>query len=122
MPLSIPLSEPMRCDLRSMSTVLVVEDPLVSKLVRTVLQRHGYSVKVASPEEAAFLLGDPDAHIGVLLTNTPDRFLEFSQQLPLLYLSSSPDELFEAAFHSCRVVRKPFVPGELIRTLNELVA
>lgn len=103
-----------------MDTVLVVEDPLVSKLLRTVLQRHGYAVKLASPEEATSLLADPEANIGVLLTNTPGVFLEFSQRVRLLYLTSSPDLAFEAAFHSCRVVRKPFVPEELIRVLNDL--
>lgn len=98
----------------------MVEDPLVSKLLRTVLQRRGYSVKLASPQEAISLLADPDANLGVLLTNTPGRFLEFSQHVPLLYLTSSPDALFEAAFRLCRVVRKPFVPEDLIRVLYEL--
>ena len=120
MPLSIPLSEARNRELTSMGTVVVVEDPLVSKLLRTVLRRHGYDVKLASPEEAASLLADPDANIGVLLTNTPGMFVEFSQRVPLLYLSSSPDALFEAVFHSCRVVRKPFVPEELIRAVSEL--
>lgn len=121
MPVSSPLSVETRRDLTLMGTVIVVEDPLVSKLLRTVLQRHGYPVKVASPEEAGPLLADPDANISALLTNTPGAFLEFSQRVPLLYLTSSPDVLFEAAFHSCRVVRKPFVPEELIQALNELV-
>jgi len=106
----------------STGTVIIVEDPLVSKLLRTVLQRHGYPVKLASPQEAAWLLADSGANIGALLTNTPGMFLEFSQRVPLLYLTSSPDVLFEAAFHSCRVVRKPFAPEELILALHELMA
>jgi DNA-binding response OmpR family regulator len=121
MPVSIRHSEATRCDPMSLGTVIVVEDPLVSNLLRTVLNRHGYSVKLASPAEAASLLADPDAHIGILLTNTPGVFLEFSQRIPLLYLTSSPEVLYETAFHACRVVRKPFAPEELIRSLKELV-
>ena len=104
----------------SMGTVLVVEDPLVSKLVRAVLQKHGYEVKVRTEAEAAALLQAGDSQVGVLLTNSPEAFLEFGSQVPLLYLTSSPNVLFQAAFRACRVVVKPFVPDELVRAMGVL--
>jgi len=103
-----------------MGTVLVVEDPLVSKLVKSVLQRHGYEVKMAARAEAAALLEQPDSDIGILLTNSPAIFLEFCERVPLLYLTSSPDMLLESAFNWCRVVIKPFVPEDLVRAVSEL--
>src|SRR5690348_350736 len=121
MPVSTPLSDATRCDLMSMGTVVVVEDPLVSKLVRTVLQRHGYQVKLAAPEEASAMLAAPDSKKGVLVTNSPDAFLQYSDRVPLLYLTSYPNVLLEAAFRSCRVVVKPFVPEELVRAVSELI-
>ena len=121
MPVSASLHDSARCDLTLMGTVLVVEDPLVSKLVRTVLQRHGYVVKLASPEEAANLLASPDSRVGVLVTNAPDLFLEFSERVSLLYLTSSPDLLMEYAFRSCRVVVKPFAPQELVHAVSALL-
>lgn len=104
-----------------MGTVLVVEDPLVSRLVRSVLQRHGYDVKLATPSEAAALLEEPNSEVGILLTNAPRAFLEFSERVPLLYLTSSPDALLQAAFDSCRVVVKPFIPEDLVRAVGELI-
>ena len=118
MPVSFARTEVGRQALTSMGTVLVVEDPLVSKLVRSVLQRHGYEVKLATPSEAAALLEGPE--VGILLTNSPSEFLEFSGRVPLLYLTSSPDVLIQTAFHSCRVVVKPFVPEDLVRAVGEL--
>ena len=103
-----------------MGTVLVVEDPLVSKLVKSVLQRHGYEVKLAGAAEAAVLLERPNSDIGILLTNSPAAFLEFSERVPLLYLTSSPDMLLESSFNWCRVVIKPFVPEDLVRAVSEL--
>ncbi|HLK46718.1 MAG TPA: hypothetical protein VKT49_01210 [Bryobacteraceae bacterium] len=105
-----------------MGTVVVVEDPLVSKLVRAVLQRHGYEVTLADRSEAARLLAAPESNIGVLVTNQPEDFLEYSDRVPLLYLSSSPDFTLEAAFRSCRVVTKPFVPEELAHAVDLLVS
>jgi DNA-binding response OmpR family regulator len=116
------LSDSTRCDPTLMGTVVVVEDPLVSKLVRAVLQRCGYQVTLAAPEEAAALLAAPESNIGALVTNSPEAFLEFSDRVPLLYLSSSPDALMAAAFRSCRVVVKPFVPEELVRAVRDLIS
>jgi DNA-binding response OmpR family regulator len=99
----------------------VVEYPLVSKLVRTVLQRHGYAVQLTDRAGAAEMLAAPDSTIGVLVTNSPGSFLEFSDRVSLLYLTSAPNAILEAAFRSCRVVVKPFVPGELVAAVGSLL-
>jgi CheY-like chemotaxis protein len=100
--------------------LVVVEDVLVSKLVRTVLQKHGYSVVAVGPSEAAGILRSQNAPKEILLTNAPSHFLEFAEKIPLLYLTSSPDPEMESAFRSCRVVRKPFAPNELVAAVEKL--
>ena len=121
MPVSTSLSESRRCHLTVTGTIVVVEDPLVSKLVRAVLQRHGYEVSLVTPGEASALLSAPDSNVGALVTNQPDAFLEFSDCVPLLYLSSAPDVLLEEAFRFCRVVIKPFTPNQLVSAVGALV-
>ena len=101
-------------------TLLVVEDPLISKLVRKILQRKGHTVILAGAREAARMLHSPEADIGILLTNQPARFMEFAGHVPLLYLSSAPDSSIASAFRSCRVLRKPFHPKELIDAVDRL--
>lgn len=101
-------------------TILVVEDPLVSKLVRAVLRRHGYDVTVVTEGDAKARLQTADSGIGVLLTNAPGAFLEFGDRVPLLYLSSSPDIFLQASFRHCRVVVKPFVPDDLVQAVGAL--
>lgn len=102
----------------SLGNVVVVEDPLVSKLVRAVLQRHGYSVRLADALDAASLLQAGDT---VLVTNTPATFLEFATRVPLVYLTSQPDVLVRAAFRNCRVVVKPFLPEDLVQAVGTLI-
>jgi len=103
-------------------SVLVVEDPLVSKLVQAVLKKHGYEVKLKTEAEALAWLRAGASEIGVLLTNSPGPFLEFSDRVPLLYLTSAPNLLLQTAFRSCRVVVKPFAPEDLARAVGALTA
>ena len=104
----------MRC------TLLVVEDPLISKFIQKVLQRKGHTVILTGAREAAKMLRSPEADIGILLTNEPARFLEFAGQVPLLYLSSAPDSSIASTFRSCRMLRKPFHPKELMEAVDGL--
>jgi len=99
---------------------VVVEDALVSKLVKTVLRKHGYSSVAVGPGEATNILNAAGVPEEILLTNSPAQFLEFSEKVPLLYLTSSPDPTMQAAFRSCRVVRKPFAPQELVQAVKDL--
>jgi CheY-like chemotaxis protein len=103
-------------------TLIVVEDLLISKLVRSVLQKKGHSTVVATPAEATAMLRAPESTAPILVTNTPDLFLEFAERVPLLYLTSSPNLQLQYAFRKCRVVRKPFVPNDLVQAIDELAA
>ena len=102
--------------------LIVVEDLSISKLVRSVLQKKGRSAVVATPTEATEMLRTPESMASILVTNTPDKFLEFAESVPLLYLTSSPNLQLQYAFRNCRVVRKPFVPDDLVRAIDELAA
>jgi CheY-like chemotaxis protein len=102
------------------ATVVVVEDNLVAKLVRSVLSKRGYSVVVTGPQEAAQRLRELQPSREVLLTNSPTFFLEFAARIPLLYLTSSPDPTLGSAFRSCRIVQKPFAPNDLAEAVGEL--
>jgi hypothetical protein len=101
-------------------TLIVVEDLSISRLVRSVLQKKGRSAVVATPAEATEMLRAPESEAQILVTNTPDKFLEFAESVPLLYLTSSPILQLQYAFRNCRVVRKPFVPRDLVQAIDEL--
>ena len=96
------------------ATVLIVEDRMVSNLVRAVLRKHGYEVVLADPDWAAELIRSPERQIDLLVTNQPGAFLPFADRLPLLYLTSAPDIILQTSFQTCRVVIKPFLPEELV--------
>ncbi len=117
---TVAVAEPADSGVSSSGSVVVAEDPLVSKLVRAVLEKRGYTVKLAGVSEAAALLMSPESRVGVLVTNAPDTFLQFADRVPLVYLTSAPNLLLEAAFRACRVVVKPFVPSDLVRAVTEL--
>jgi hypothetical protein len=57
-----------------------------------------------------------------LVTNAPGQFLEFADQVPLLYLAEAPDSSLAGRFRLCRVLRKPFHAEELFAALDELGA
>jgi CheY-like chemotaxis protein len=102
--------------------LVVVEDPLISNLVRTLLRRQNYPVTASGITEALALLRRPESFQGILITNNPSLFIDFAENLRLLYLSSVPDPLLEGLFPRCRVVRKPFAPSDLIQAVQDLEA
>ena len=103
-------------------TVVVVEDRLVSNLVRAVLRKHGYDVVLAEAAEALAMIRAPESGVDILITNSPEEFLEFGDRIPLLYLTSMPDPALQAAFLDCRVVLKPFLPGDLTAAVGALIS
>jgi hypothetical protein len=107
---------------RAHDSLVVVEDPLVSKLVCAILRRQGYSVMCVEAPEVMKRLCGRDRFADILVTNAPAPFLEFADQIRLLYLSSCPDPRLEAQFSSCRMVRKPFTPADLVHAVAELEA
>jgi hypothetical protein len=106
--------------IQSKPTLVIVEQPMIAKLIQTMLRREDYQVIVTVPANAAAILGQPQGFL--LVTNRPEDFLEFAATARLLYLSGTPDLEIPQRFHRCRVVRKPFGPSELIAAIKELAA
>jgi DNA-binding response OmpR family regulator len=106
----------------SRHTLVVVEDPLISNLVRTLFRKQYYAVILANVAEAMDLIHDSEPFEGILVTNRPALFAGLADSLRLLYLSSTPDPELEALFSRCRAVRKPFLPAELVQAVRELEA
>jgi len=95
--------------------VILESERSVSKLIKFVLERQEFEpIEVES--------GGPQALAGLLpfdlgITNMPQLF--DSLGVPVLYLSSSPDEMM-ARTCAC-VLRKPFTPEELISAVEKVL-
>lgn len=103
------------------ASILVIEDRMVSNLVCAVLRKQGYVVTAVDAAAAMARIQSPGSRVELLITNSPGPFLDFSDQIPMLYLTSSPDPDLQSAFRACRVVRKPFAPAELVDAVRELM-
>ena len=58
----------------------------------------------------------------VLITNDPDTFLGFADEVPVVYLAAAPDPARVVRFRASRMVRKPFEAQQLLQALSELTA
>jgi len=103
------------------STVLVVEDRFLSDYLKKVLSRRGYRVICTSQNRAQALLESHELGVDALITNIPHQFVEF-RTLPVLYVASCPDPARTAGFvRSCQLT-KPFPPGDLLSSLDQLLS
>ena len=103
------------------ASIVVVEDPLVGRLVHRLLDRNGYSVHEESPEATLDLLRRPMPPVSLIVTNAPWLFLPFAGQVRLLYMAACPDYQLAELFPACRVIQKPFHPDELLSAVDELM-
>jgi CheY-like chemotaxis protein len=104
--------------LPSAGEILVVEDPMIGKLVRGILRRFGYTVSVCDiPETLARMRSGNRV---MVITNTPAPFLEFAGAVPLLYLGASPDPDLAGHFQRCYTLAKPFHPRDLLNAVRQL--
>lgn len=101
-------------------SILVVEDPFVSSFLRAVLQRAGHRVTTASPSHGVELVDSGTPRPQLLITNTPQIFLRFADNLPTLYIAADPDPAIARKFAACRALRKPFRNQELLHAVEEL--
>lgn len=101
--------------------VLVVEDPLVRRLIHGILTRGGYTVVQAEPRLAFELLRDPAEKFALLITNQPYLFFDFAASIPVLYVAAAPEPAWIVRLPRCRALHKPFRPQELIELTRELV-
>ena len=106
---------------RAEASIVVVEDPLVGRLVHRLLDQHGYTVHEESPEAALHLLRGPMPVVSLIVTNTPGLFLPFADQVRLLYMAACPDYQLAKRFPVCRVIQKPFHPDELVSAVEALM-
>ena len=98
--------------------ILIVEAPIVQKFLRTVLEREGYESVEAGPQAALELIKLSRPPVGLLITNSPGIFLPFAEQVPLIYIAACPDLDLAARFRTCRVLQKPFHPGEFLQAVK----
>jgi DNA-binding response OmpR family regulator len=104
------------------STIVVVEDSSIGKLLRVILQRHGYRVMTADVGEGTELLRAADCQVGLLITNMPAAFAQFGDQVPLLYLAAHPDLDRARGFRQSSALSKPFPLQRLLEMVRELFA
>ena len=101
--------------------VLVVEDPLVRRLIEGIFVRAGFAVTQAEPQRALALLDDTQRHFELLITNVPELFADRGFDLPVLYIAASPDPQWLLKFPLCRALQKPFHPRQLLDLAHELL-
>jgi hypothetical protein len=104
----------------STTTILVAEDPFINHFLRTVLQRRGYQVVTTDHHQGSDLMRTGQVKADVIITNKPEMFLPFGEDLPMLYIAANPDPEVALCFHSCRVLRKPFRYEDLLQLVDEL--
>jgi DNA-binding response OmpR family regulator len=104
----------------ALGCALIVEDPMIRRLVGGILKREGYAVIEAELEEALRTLRDAPGTVSLLVTNVPGDFFEFAETLPVIYVAAFPDPALAGRFRHCRALRKPFRPGDLALCAAEL--
>ena len=102
------------------TSIVVVEDPLVGRLVHSVLGRRGFHVQERSPETALDLLCAAP-HPNVVITNQPQLFVHLANMIGMIYMAACPDDWVAASFPRCRVLHKPFHPRDLLDAVEALL-
>ena len=115
-------------------TILLVEDdPLVRRLTRDLLRRHGYRVLEERDGEAALERMHGSEHIDLLLTDVVmpklsgrelvERLPAARRSVPVLYVSGYTDAALPATVdgETTAFLPKPYTPGSLTRTVRKLL-
>lgn len=116
-------------------TILLIEsEPELRKVLRTILERAGYLVRVrADPGER---IEDPDGleQVDLILTclemapqgglETLERLCQLNPRPPVVVVSGAGEERLcrAAEAGAIRVIRKPFRRQVLLRTLEEVLS
>jgi len=100
--------------------ILVVEDPFIRKYVCRILGRVHDEAIEAEPRNVASILESSDLKVRLIVTNEPQLFVGRLEEIPLVYTSAFPDLALAARFRWCQILRKPFLPQDLLRAVNAL--
>jgi DNA-binding response OmpR family regulator len=101
------------------AVIVIVEDPFIRRLVRSVLGRSGYAVVESDAQDALKLATEGPHSVKLLITNKPNEFEHLSHTLPILYLSATPDWGLASRFSNLRVLQKPFHAQQLLEAVGE---
>jgi DNA-binding response OmpR family regulator len=101
--------------------IVIVEDPSISRLVKSVLRREGREVLVADAQQAQTLMEQGDSRVKLLITNRPHAFAGLDGFIPVLYLTSAPDWELAARTRGLRVLQKPFQTKDLVEAVGEII-
>jgi CheY-like chemotaxis protein len=99
--------------------VLISEDPFVANYLRALLSKRGYQTLGVDAEQGARKIRDRE--VNVVITNTPGEFQGLSDQIPVVYVAAAPDMEIASKFRACRVLRKPFLPEDILAAVEELI-
>lgn len=100
--------------------ILVVEEPSISRLVKSVLTAYGHAVRTVDAAEAKHTIDSAEPPVALLITNRPQEFGRFDGVVPMLYLTSTPDWALAGRCHNLRILRKPFRARDLVTAVEEL--
>ncbi len=119
-------------DAKGPTTILVVDDERsVRALVKSVLEKHGYTiVEAVDGEQALEFLTQAPSDVALVVTDIvmpgmsgvdlAARLQQLRPTLPVLLMTGFADEDTEA-LHRFVHIRKPFQPGALVRRVAELL-
>jgi hypothetical protein len=103
-----------------LGVVLMVEDPFVCSFVGHVLAAAGWRFHQKDMDEALAILRARELPVALVITNKPEPFIPFAEQVPLLYMAAFPDATLAARFRNCGMLSKPFRPAELTTLVAQL--
>ena len=102
--------------------ILIVEDPSICRLVKSVLQRQGREVVEIDEPQALHMLECGETPVRLLITNRPQAFERLAGAVPTLYLASAPDWELAARTRGVRVLQKPFHAKDLIEAVGDITS
>ena len=100
--------------------IVIVEDPAIRRLVKSVLGRDGHQVLECGAEQALRYVTAGEEPVKLLITNRPQEFSELENTVPILYLTSTPDWDIARRTRQLRVLQKPFHAKDLIEAVRDL--
>jgi DNA-binding response OmpR family regulator len=98
--------------------IVIVEDPFIRRLVRSVLGHSGLEVIESDAQEAYTLAAREPGFVKLFITNKPDVFRQLEDTVPILYLAASPDWDLASRFKKLRVLQKPFHARDLLEAVT----